>query len=155
MRAGLQLAVFGRIALATLLGYLIGLEREYRGKPAGDRTFALLALGSSALVALGIEMFPASGDRVIQGVATGIGFIGAEIIFQTRDERTPHGLTTAAAVWAATAVGVLCGATLYLTAGLATVLTIVLLESAGIPSIFRIGLPRPGPPRPDDPPPAG
>jgi putative Mg2+ transporter-C (MgtC) family protein len=135
MRASLQLALFGRIALAAGLGYLIGLERQLRGKAAGDRTFALLAMGASALVAMSIELFPLSADRVIQGVATGVGFLGAGIIFR-RTERV-KGLTTAAAAWAATAIGVLCGAKLYLVAGLTTVLTILLLESIALPGLSR------------------
>jgi len=135
MRASLQLALFGRIALAAGLGYLIGLERQLRGKAAGDRTFALLAMGACALVAMAIELFPLSADRVIQGVATGAGFLGAGIIFR-RTERV-RGLTTAAAAWAATSVGVLCGATLYLVAALTTLLTIVLLESIAFPGFSR------------------
>jgi putative Mg2+ transporter-C (MgtC) family protein len=135
MRASLQLALFGRIALAAGLGYLIGLERQLRGKAAGDRTFALLAMGACALVAMSIELFPLSADRVIQGVATGVGFLGAGIIFR-RTERV-KGLTTAAAAWAATAIGVLCGAKLYLVAGLTTVLTILLLESIALPGLSR------------------
>jgi putative Mg2+ transporter-C (MgtC) family protein len=135
MRASLQLALFGRIALAAGLGYLIGLERQLRGKAAGDRTFALLAMGACALVAMSIELFPLSADRVIQGVATGVGFLGAGIIFR-RTERV-KGLTTAAAAWAATAIGVLCGARLYLVAGLTTLLTILLLESIALPGLSR------------------
>ena len=135
MRASLQLALFGRIAIATGLGYVIGLERQLRGKAAGDRTFALLAMGASALVAMAIELFPLSADRVIQGVATGVGFLGAGIIFR-RTERV-KGLTTAAAAWAATAIGVLCGARLYLVAGLTTLLTILVLESISLPGLSR------------------
>src|SRR5207247_7503991 len=82
VRASLQLALFGRVALAAGLGYLIGLERQLRGKAAGDRTFALLAMGAAALVAMAIELFPLSADRVIQGVATGVGFLGAGVIFR-------------------------------------------------------------------------
>jgi putative Mg2+ transporter-C (MgtC) family protein len=135
MRASLQLALFGRVALAAGLGYLIGLERQLRGKAAGDRTFALLSMGAAALVAMAVELFPLSADRVIQGVATGVGFLGAGVIFR-RTER-PRGLTTAAAAWAATSIGVLCGAKLYLLAGLTTVLTIVLLESIALPGLSR------------------
>ncbi len=135
MRLSLQLAIFGRIALATALGYLIGLERQIRGKEAGDRTFALLGMGSCALVGLSVELFPTSADRVIQGVATGIGFLGAGIIFR-KTERV-RGLTTAAAIWAATAIGVLCGTELYLVAGLTTILTIVVLESIALPGLSR------------------
>jgi putative Mg2+ transporter-C (MgtC) family protein len=92
-------------------------------------------MGSATLVGLSIELFPLSADRVIQGVATGIGFLGAGIIFR-RTERV-RGLTTAAAIWAATAIGVLCGVKLYLVAGLTTVLTILLLESIALPGLSR------------------
>ena len=112
-----QLVLFGRIALGAGLGFVIGLEREYRGKTAGDRTFALLAMGSAAFVAIGIQLFPLTADRVIQGVAAGVGFLGAGIIFRgDRKEAEPRGLTTAAASWTAAAVGVLGGAGAYLTA---------------------------------------
>src|SRR5262249_19057704 len=133
MRASLQLALFGRVALAAGLGYLIGVERQFRGKAAGDRTFALLSMGAAALVGMAIELFPLSADRVIQGVATGVGFLGAGVIF--RGSERPKGLPTAAAAWAATAIGVLCGATLYLMAGLTAVLTIILLESISLPGV--------------------
>ena len=146
MRAGLQLALFGRITLATAFGFLIGLERQWRGKPAGDRTFALLALGASAFAGLALGLFPDSADRVIQGVVTGVGFLGAGIIFQTHER--PQGLTTAAAAWAATGIGVLCGVTLYVTAGLTTILTILVLESISLPGVSRLETP---PTEPSDP----
>src|SRR4051794_41364635 len=76
-----QLIVVGRIALAAFLGYLVGLDRALRGKDAGDRTFSLVALGSAAFVALGVELYPDSADRVIQGVTAGIGFLRAGLIF--------------------------------------------------------------------------
>ncbi|HTG47695.1 MAG TPA: MgtC/SapB family protein [Actinomycetota bacterium] len=128
MDARLQLALFGRIALGALLGYLIGFEREFRGKIAGERTFALLSLGAASFVGMGILLFPISGDRVVQGVATGIGLLCAGVIFSRR-AGPPHGLTTAAAAWAAAIVGVLSGAALYLTAILTTALTIGILEA--------------------------
>jgi putative Mg2+ transporter-C (MgtC) family protein len=130
----IELALFGRIALASLFGFLIGLEREYRGKPAGERTFALLALGAAAFTGVGVELFPASAEKVIAGVATGVGFLGAGIIFRM-EMGSPRGLTTAASSWAATAIGVLCGSALYLTAALSTVLTLVILESDRIPVV--------------------
>ena len=147
-----QLALFGRIALAALLGFLIGFEREVRGKPAGERTFALLAMGAAAFTGLGVELFPASAEKVIAGVATGVGFLGAGLI--GRMERGPQGLTTAASSWVAAAVGVLCGAAVYLTAGLTTILTIAILEVEYLPSSwpgFR-RLRRPLPPEGADPP---
>jgi len=134
MPASLQLALFGRVALAAGLGYVIGLERQLRGKAAGDRTFALLSMGAAALVAMAIELFPLTADRVIQGVATGVGFLGAGVIFRQTGDRV-RGLTTAAAAWAATAIGVLCAGRLYLMAVLCTALTIVLLESIALPGV--------------------
>jgi putative Mg2+ transporter-C (MgtC) family protein len=148
----LQLALFGRMVLASLFGFLIGFEREYRGKAAGERTFALLALGAAGFTALGVELFPASAEKVIAGVATGVGFLGAGIIWRTQSG--PAGLTTAASTWAAAAIGVLCGSAVYLTAALATVLTIAILESESLPLVGRVrrlrppAPPAPPPPRP-------
>jgi putative Mg2+ transporter-C (MgtC) family protein len=144
--AHLEFAMLGRIALGALLGFLIGLEREYRGKPAGDRTFALLAMGSAAFVAVAMETFPLTADRVIQGVAAGVGFLGAGIIFRG-DSQEPHGLTTAAASWTAAAIGVLAGTANYLTAILMTLLVVLVLESQYMPYVRRLGR-KPTPPEP-------
>ncbi|MBI3648363.1 MAG: MgtC/SapB family protein [Actinobacteria bacterium] len=148
-----ELSLFGRMALASLFGFLIGFEREYRGKAAGERTFALLALGSAGFTAVGVELFPVSAEKVIAGVATGVGFIGAGIIWRT--ESGPAGLTTAASSWVAAAIGVLCGAAVYLSAGLATALTLLILESESLPIVRRVrrkkerpGDPGPQPPEP-------
>jgi putative Mg2+ transporter-C (MgtC) family protein len=108
-RLSLDLTILGRIALAALLGYLIGYERELRGSPAGDRTFALVALGAAGVTALGVEDFPASAEKVIAGVVTGIGFLGAGLILRG-EMGVVRGLTTAAALWAAAAVAILVGA---------------------------------------------
>jgi putative Mg2+ transporter-C (MgtC) family protein len=143
----LQLTLFGRIALGAFLGFAIGLEREYRGKIAGDRTFALLAMGSAAFVGAGIALFPLTADRVIQGVAAGVGFLGVGIIFRGNRDGEPRGLTTAAASWSAASIGVLAGAGVYLTAVLATLLVIAVLESQYLPYVGRLVNPRaPGPP---------
>ena len=120
-----QLAIIGRVALGAFLGYILGLDRALRGKDAGDRTFSLVALGSAAFVALGVELYPDSADRVIQGVTAGIGFLGAGIIF--RASGGVKGLTTAAALWTAAAVGCLVGAGLYVAgAGIAGIILVVL-----------------------------
>lgn len=120
-----QLVIIGRIALAAFLGYLVGLDRAARGKDAGDRTFALVALGSAAFVAMGEQVFPFTADRIVQGVATGVGFLGAGVIF--RASGSVRGLTTAAALWGAAAIGAVVGVGLYLTgAALAGILLIVL-----------------------------
>lgn len=124
---GLQLTVIGRIALGSLLGYLIGYERELRGSTAGDRTFALVGLGAAGFTALGVEMFPGSADRVIAGIVTGIGFLGAGLIFRG-EMGTVRGLTTAASMWAAASVAVLVGAGELFIGVAAAALVLLILE---------------------------
>ncbi|MFL5790839.1 MAG: MgtC/SapB family protein [Actinomycetota bacterium] len=131
-----QLAVIGRIALAAFLGYLLGLDRALRGKDAGDRTFSLVALGSAAFVALGVELFPDSGDRVIQGVVAGVGFLGGGLIF--RASGGVKGLTTAAALWASAAVGCLVGAGFYLSGAALAGIILVVLELHAVGFLRRI-----------------
>ena len=134
-----QLVLVGRVALAAFLGYLIGLDRAYRRKEAGDRTFALLALGAATFVGLGVMLFPFSADRVIQGVATGVGFLGAGIIF--RGKSGTRGLTTAAASWGAAGIGALCGAGLLLAAGMITGLMLIMLELHMVRPLQRLSEP--------------
>jgi putative Mg2+ transporter-C (MgtC) family protein len=127
----------GRMALAGFLGYAIGFERELRGKSAGERTFALIGLGTAALVSLGTEFGIDAASRIIQGVAAGIGFLGAGLIFQ-REQGMVLGLTTAAAVWAVAAVGVLVGAGAYVAAVAGTVLAVFILVLDKLPVIRRL-----------------
>jgi putative Mg2+ transporter-C (MgtC) family protein len=122
--------------LAALLGFVVGVEREYRGKAAGLRTFALIALGSAAFTSIAIERFPLSGDRVIQGVVAGIGFLGAGIIFQ-REEGIVEGLTTAASIWSVAAIGVLIGSSAYVSGFVATFLVLAILEIDRLPALRR------------------
>ncbi len=138
MDTTLELTLFGRAALGALLGLAIGIEREYRGKAAGERTFALLAFAAAAFAAAGALLLGIQGaSRVIQGVATGVGFLGGGLIFQ-RKSTYIHGLTTAAGAWAATALGVVAGLGAYLTAALGTILVIGILELDRIPLMRRI-----------------
>jgi putative Mg2+ transporter-C (MgtC) family protein len=127
----------GRMALAGVLGYAIGFERELRGKSAGERTFALIGLGTAAIVSLGMELGGDPASRVIQGVAAGIGFLGAGLIFQ-REQGMVLGLTTAAAVWAVAAVGVLVGAGAYVASIAGTVLAVFILVLDKLPVIRRV-----------------
>jgi putative Mg2+ transporter-C (MgtC) family protein len=132
---GLQLTLFGRAALAALLGFLIGIEREYRGKSAGERTFALLSFGAAGFAAAGALLLGRQGtSRIIQGVAAGVGFLGAGLIFQRRHTDV-RGLTTAAGSWAATAVGVLTGLGAYVAAVLSTAFVLLVLELDRIPGV--------------------
>jgi putative Mg2+ transporter-C (MgtC) family protein len=146
VRTTLQLTLFGRAALGAVFGLAIGLEREYRGKAAGERTFALLAFAAAGFAAVGALLLGVQGtSRVIQGVATGVGFLGAGLIFQ-RKPTDVRGLTTAAASWAATAVGILAGLGAYLAAALATGFLILILELDRIPMFRRIHEQTEGPP---------
>lgn len=133
----MQWTLFGRMALAAVFGGLIGLEREVRGKRAGERTFALVAFGSAGFTAVGVELFPASAEKVIAGIATGIGFLGVGIIWRMEGGQA-RGLTTAAATWAIAAIGVIVGTGLYLTAALATAFTLAVLEVQYVPVVARL-----------------
>jgi putative Mg2+ transporter-C (MgtC) family protein len=129
-----QLVFAGRIALAAAFGFAIGLERQARGKTAGERTFALVAASAAGFAGVAAEMFPLTGGQIVAGVATGIGFLGVGIIWRGTMGPT-RGLTTAASTWAAAVVGLLTGLGLYLTALIAAVLIVMVLEADRIPGI--------------------
>ncbi|MCD6500579.1 MgtC/SapB family protein [bacterium] len=130
-----QLQPFLQLLLAALLGSLIGLEREYKRKEAGLKTFSLVSLGTCFFAAVAVYLsshpFSAAGfvqidpGRVIQAVAIGIGFIGSGLIIHQKGQI--EGLTTAAALWAAAAIGIGVGIGLYFLAILGTFLTIGIL----------------------------
>jgi len=120
-----QLAIVGRLAFAAALGAFIGLERELRGYPAGVRTVALVTLGAALFTDVGQLL--GGDDRVAAGIVTGIGFLGAGVIF--REGYTVRGITTAATIWSAAAIGMAIGRELYLVAGLGAVLVFILLEA--------------------------
>lgn len=117
-----------RLVLATLLGGLIGLEREYRHKKAGLRTNMLVALGAALamIVSITFDMEPA---RIAAGIITGIGFLGGGIIIQSRGE--VHGITTAATVWVVAAVGMSAGLGYYSAAVTAAAIALVVLYILG------------------------
>lgn len=100
-----------RLSAAMLLGAIVGIQREQKGKAAGLRTHMLVAVGTALFVITALEVGMSIGDlsRVIQGVATGIGFIGAGAILKLAEDRQIHGLTTAAGIWMTAAVGVAAG----------------------------------------------
>ncbi len=100
-----------RVIAATLLGAIVGFERETAGKPAGLRTHILVCLGTAVIVLAcsGARMDLDGLSRVIQGIVTGIGFIGAGSILKLDEERDIQGLTTAAGIWMTAGIGVACG----------------------------------------------
>jgi putative Mg2+ transporter-C (MgtC) family protein len=119
--------VVWRLLLSAGLGAVIGLEREYRRKPAGLRTNILIAIGSALFTVLSLSMTASTGDpgRVAGQIVTGIGFLGGGAILRNRD--TVHGMTTAATIWVNAAIGVACGTGQYALATMTTALTLVVL----------------------------
>ncbi len=126
-----------RLLLAALLGGLLGIERESKGKAAGVRTHMLVSMGAALFVLLatqgGMEVNELS--RVMQGVIAGIGFLGAGTILKGENESKVQGLTTAAGIWLTAAIGVAAGMGRESTAVLSTLLVLVVL--AVVPVLVR------------------
>jgi len=118
-----------RLLLATALGAGIGYQRERANKPAGLRTHILISVGSALFTVVSLFGFGDGVDpsRVAAGVVTGIGFIGAGVIL--RGVRGDHvvGLTTAASVWAAAAIGMAAGVGMYLIATIVAAIAVLVL----------------------------
>ena len=132
-----DLLLLGRVALGALIGFAIGAERERRGSRAGDRTFGLVALGSAGFTALGVENFPETAEKILAGIVTGVGFLGAGLIMKGGDG-TVVGLTTAASIWATAAAGVYAGAGEPLLAVGVAALILMVLESPYIPLLNKL-----------------
>src|SRR5262245_39201624 len=117
-----------RLLLAAGLGAAIGLEREFRRKPAGLRTNMLIAMGSALFTIISLEI-PSRGrgtpDRIAAALVTGIGFLGAGAIM--RSGRNVHGMPTAATIWVNAAIGMAAGAGDYGIASVATLATLIVL----------------------------
>lgn len=127
------LRIIIRLLAAILLGAIVGFQRERQHKPAGLRTHMLVCLGTSAFV-LACSGFGMSSDglsRVIQGITTGIGFIGAGSILKLSKEHEVKGLTTAAGVWMTAAIGVAVGLGSLGLALLSTLFTMIILALVG------------------------
>jgi putative Mg2+ transporter-C (MgtC) family protein len=132
-----RLEIVVHLVGALVAGGAIGMERSFHGRPAGFRTHALVCLASSLLMLLTLYQalwFPSQGDtvridptRMAQGIMTGIGFLGAGVIF--KEGLTVRGLTTAASIWITAAIGVLIGSGLYFPAAGGTVLTLGVLAA--------------------------
>lgn len=136
-----HLAILFHLAAAWLAGSMIGLERSFHGRPAGFRTHALVCLASALLMVVTTHqeqwlngMLPTSAittdpTRMAQGIMTGIGFLGAGVIF--KEGLTVRGLTTAASIWMTAALGILYGIGFLFPAILVTLITLLTL------SLFR------------------
>ena len=117
-----------RFGAATLIGALMGVYLELRGKPTGLRMLGLVALASAVVVLAVAQDSEADVSRVIQGVITGVGFLGAGVILHLgRDVGAVHGLSTAATIWFTASLGVLCGLAAWRLLAVALVFTAILL----------------------------
>ncbi len=122
---GDQLEMLARLLLAAGLGGVMGLERELRGYPAGIRTLALVTIGATLFTE--VSQLMGGDDRVAAQIVTGIGFIGAGLIF--REGYTVRGITTAATIWAAAAIGMAIAIELYVVAVIGALLVFLVLEA--------------------------
>lgn len=105
-----------RLGIATLVGAILGIDRDLHRKPAGIRVLALVSLGGAAISMVSIVATTGNGGppndgilRTVQGVLSGIGFLGAGVIMHSRAEDEVHGITTAAAIWIAAITGMIYG----------------------------------------------
>ena len=138
-----------RLSAATLIGGVLGLNRDLHGKATGVRTLGLVGLGSAMVVVAVVNAGPGTGDfsaasRIVQGILTGIGFLGAGVIVHGARTQRVHGLTTAACTWLTACLGTVCGFAHAPVIVIAIVLTMVVLIFGGpIERWFRSRLPPP------------
>ena len=135
----MELQIISQLILATVLGALIGLEREIKRKEAGLQTYSLVALGTCIFTIISFELFNSffgktgisfNPSRIIMAIAIGIGFIGAGVIF--RQPSGIIGLTTAAGLWVTAAIGIAVGVKLYFLAIFTTFLSLFILAGFGL-----------------------
>jgi putative Mg2+ transporter-C (MgtC) family protein len=126
-----------RLCFAMLIGAIIGLERQIKNKPAGLRTHMLVSLGSAVFTLVtiqvnGLQVSPDSLSRVVQGIAAGVGFLGAGEILResSQPSKSPeiHGLTSAAAIWVAAALGIAAGCGLWQLGLMGAIFTVIILH---------------------------
>lgn len=126
-----------RASLAAVLGYLIAIQRRTAGAPIRGRAISLAALTAATLTALFVEIQPDELGRIVQGITTGIGFLGAGVIFRNAIGEV-HGLTTAAGMWSMSAVGATVGSGHELLGILLTVVIYLLMSSGEWPIMKRL-----------------
>ena len=132
-----ELVIVGRVLGALVIGALIGLERTFHGRPAGFRTHALVCIASAVLMivtvyqnhwmtVMPIDAIRTDPTRMAQGIMTGIGFLGAGVIF--KEGLTVRGLTTAASIWTTAAIGILVGIGFWFAAIIGALATLTVLS---------------------------
>src|SRR5712672_751826 len=131
-----DLVIIGRVAGALVIGALIGFERTFHGRPAGFRTHSLVCIASAVLMFVTVyqnrwmtilepDSIRTDPTRMAQGIMTGIGFLGAGVIF--KEGLTVRGLTTAASIWITAAIGILVGIGFWLAAVVGSAATLIVL----------------------------
>ena len=131
-----DLALMARLIVATNACGVLGAERQHRGHEAGLRTFGLVGLGSAGLVALSGDAFALDTGKVVAGIITGVGFLGAGMLI--RSGETVRNLTSAAASWASAALGAAIGAGRYAIGLTMAALALALLEIPYVPGVRRL-----------------
>ncbi len=134
-----ELTLLPRLLIATVLGGIIGYEREIHGRAAGIRTYAAVSLGAAMFTIINAHV-PNLSDhtRIVSNIVTGIGFLGAGIIFRDAGNGLITGLTTAATLWATAVVGVAGGFGMYVISIFSTVILFLLLYLNNPPFIKRL-----------------
>lgn len=127
-----------RLLAATLVGAVLGLNRELKGKPAGLRTLAMVTLGAALATLVCVHaaegtprLDPTAVSHVIQGIITGVGFLGAGVIMRNESGRRVEGLTTAATIWISACLGIVCGVGFWGPVLISVVLVLVVLIFGG------------------------
>lgn len=123
----LEFEVCIQLLISSAIGTLIGLEREYHSKAAGLRTMIMICLGSTIFTEISMAIGEESPDRIASNIITGIGFLGAGVIF--KDGLTITGITTATAIWICAALGMAVGAGEYFVALLGSVFVLIVLAA--------------------------
>lgn len=112
-----ELAIALRLFIAFVLGAFVGLERERHGSPAGIRTYAAVSLGAALFTLIGLHSNDTTAaSRIAANIVTGIGFLGAGIIYKDNTKGFTHGLTTASTIWATAAIGVAVAYSMFIVA---------------------------------------
>jgi putative Mg2+ transporter-C (MgtC) family protein len=119
-----------RLGAATLAGGLIGLNRDLHSKPIGLRTLGLVGLAAAMIVALA-ESSGTPDTRLIQGILTGVGFLGAGVIIHADQNSRIRGLTSAACTWLTACIGIMCGAGQWKIVTVGLVITFIVLIAGG------------------------
>ena len=125
-----ELIIVGKLIVSFLLGTFIGFDREKHARNAGIKTYAAVCIGATLFTAVAAHLVgdAAAISRVIANIVTGVGFLGAGIIYRNDSAGTSHGLTTAATVWCTAAVGVAVGLSMFVIAIVGTITLYFLLS---------------------------